>query len=73
MQVPSPNESSLTWFEVGLHEGQDGVAGCQVADSDAHEVFMDLRLPEQVVELEERERERERERGKERQDRDESW
>lgn len=42
---------SLTWFEVGLNEGQDRVAGRQVTYTDAHEVFAHLRLPEQVVEL----------------------
>lgn len=41
----------LTWSEVSLHIGQDGVAGCQVPDADTHEVFAHLRLPEQVVKL----------------------
>lgn len=36
---------------MSLHVGQDGVAGCQVPDTDAHEVLAHLRLPEQVVEL----------------------
>lgn len=42
---------SLTWSEVSLHVGKDGVAGRQIPDTDAHEVFAHLRLPEQVVEL----------------------
>lgn len=44
-------QRSLTWSEVGLHEGQDGVAGRQVTDTDAHKVFAHLRLPEQLIEL----------------------
>lgn len=46
-------------FEVGLHKGQDGVAGRQVTDADAHKVFVHLRLSEQLIELRKRERERE--------------
>jgi len=59
---------SLTWLEVGLHEGQDGVAGRQVQDPDAQEVFVCVRLPEQLVELKEGERQREREREREREE-----
>lgn len=40
-----------TRFKVGLHEGQEGVAGCQVTDTDAHEVLAHLGLSEQVVDL----------------------
>lgn len=42
---------SPTWFEVGLNEGQDRVAGRQVTDTNAHEVIAHLRLPEQVIQL----------------------
>lgn len=33
---------SLTWSEVSLHVGKDGVAGRQIPDTDAHEVFAHL-------------------------------
>lgn len=48
------SQKSITWFEMGFDEGQDGVAWCQVVDTDTHKVFTHLRLPEQLVELKKR-------------------
>lgn len=48
---------------MGLHKGQDGVAGRQVADTNTHKVFVHFRLPEQLIELQKRGRDRERVRG----------
>lgn len=45
---------------MSLDIGQDGVAGRQVTDTNAHKVFVHRRLPEQLIELRRRERERER-------------
>lgn len=53
----------LTWFEVGLHIGQDRVAWCQVTDTHAHKIFVNVRLPEQLVELRKEEGEMDRVRG----------
>lgn len=48
---------------MGLHDGHDGVAGSQFVDTNTHEVFAHLRLPEQIVELEKRKKECEEEEG----------
>lgn len=45
---------------MSLDIGQDGVAGRQVTDTNAHKVFVHRRLPKQLIELRRRERERER-------------